>query len=261
MSVHSSHSGHHHHHHHHHSHHSHHDPARAPSYGARSVSSSSSIYSGHGDRSFSPAISPLPPPPPPNGADPQLWRWFSAVNTNHSGAISVKELQNALVNGDWSKFDLDTVKMLMNMFDVDRSGSIGFNGARLVPPHARVHQPSDRKPAEFCGLWKYIQDWQKVFKHFDRDRSGTIEGYELAEALGSFGYNLPPTILTLIEQKYASGPAPGNGPPPGISFDRFVRACVVVKALTEAFHRVDTDRDGWVQLNYEDFMKIVLSAP
>jgi hypothetical protein len=25
-------------------------------------------------------------------------------------------------------FDLDTVKMLMNIFDTDRSGSIGFNG-------------------------------------------------------------------------------------------------------------------------------------
>lgn len=34
----------------------------------------------------------------------------------------------------------------------------------------------------------------------------------------------------------ASGPvAAGYGPAPGITFDRFVRACVVVKTLTEAF--------------------------
>lgn len=51
-------------------------------------------------------------------------------------------------------------------------------------------------------MWKYISDWQNVFKHFDKDRSGTIDGYELAEALRSFGYNLAPSILTLIEQKY-----------------------------------------------------------
>jgi hypothetical protein len=25
-------------------------------------------------------------------------------------------------------FDLNTIKMLMNIFDVDRSGTIGFNG-------------------------------------------------------------------------------------------------------------------------------------
>jgi hypothetical protein len=58
--------------------------------------------------------------------------------------------------------------------------------------------------AEFSGLWKYISDWQNVFRHFDKDRSGSIDGYELAEALRSFGYNLSPSILTLIEQKYGA---------------------------------------------------------
>ena len=58
--------------------------------------------------------------------------------------------------------------------------------------------------AEFSGLWKYIHDWQGVFRHFDRDRSGSIDGVELAEALRSFGYNLPPNILTLVEQKYST---------------------------------------------------------
>lgn len=55
---------------------------------------------------------------------------------------------------------------------------------------------------EFSGLWKYIADWQGVFRHFDRDQSGSIEGRELAEALRSFGYNLSPPLLILIEQKY-----------------------------------------------------------
>jgi peflin len=154
----------------------------------------------------------------------------------------VTELQSALVNGNFTKFDLDTVKMLMNIFDTDRSGTIGFN--------------------EFQGLWRYIKDWQNVFRHFDRDQSGSIEGHELSSALASFGYKFSPPILHLIEQKYASGPAAsGYGPPPGITFDRFVRACVVVKTLTEAFQTVDTDRDGWIQINYEQFLKIVLTAP
>jgi len=154
----------------------------------------------------------------------------------------VTELQSALVNGNFTKFDLDTVKMLMNIFDTDRSGTIGFN--------------------EFQGLWRYIKDWQDVFKHFDRDHSGSIDGHELASALSSFGYKFSPAILSLIEQKYASGPtAMGYGPSPGITFDRFVRACVVVKTLTESFQAVDTDRDGWIQINYEQFLKIVLTAP
>lgn len=107
-------------------------------------------------------------------------------------------------------------------------------------------------------LHKFI-DWQGVFRHFDSDRSGSIEGRELSDALRSFGYNLSPGMLTLIEHKYgtisevlssllckcacilnllpASQPTVGYGPPPGITFDRFVRACVVVKTLTEAFQR------------------------
>ena len=118
--------------------------------------------------------------------------------------------------------------------------------------------------AEFAGLWKYISDWQGVFRHFDQDRSGSIDRHELSNALRSFGYNLTPPILMLIEQKYGKGhdawfllswrpsvkngvsdisdfaatpPSSNYGPPPGITFDRFVRACVAVKTLTEAFQR------------------------
>ncbi|OAX40041.1 EF-hand [Rhizopogon vinicolor AM-OR11-026] len=180
---------------------------------------------------------------PPAGADPQLWQWFCAVDTDRSGALSVTELQDALVNGNWTRFDLDTVKMLMNIFDTDRSGTINFN--------------------EFAGLWKYIAEWQRVFKHFDRDRSGSIEGHELAEALRSFGYNLSPPLLHTLEIRFAGAPTTSGvyGPPPGITFDRFVRACVTVKTLTETFQRADQDNDGWIQLNYEDFLKIAMNAP
>lgn len=70
----------------------------------------------------------------------------------------------------------------MILQDTDRSGTIGFN--------------------EFAGLWKYIKDWQNVFRHFDRDRSGSIDGHELHQALSQFGYNLSPQLLHLVEQKY-----------------------------------------------------------
>jgi len=111
------------------------------------------------------------------------------------------------------------------------------------------------------GLWKYVKDWQAVFIHFDKGRSGTIDGQEMAEALRNFGYRLTPGLLTLVQEKYAPRPTTKDGPPPGITFDRFMRACVVVKTLTEAFQRVDTDRDGQISISYEEFMTIVLYAP
>lgn len=73
--------------------------------------------------------------------------------------------------------------MLLNIFDVDRSGAIGFN--------------------EFQGLWQYITDWQATFKRFDHDRSGTIEARELFNALSSFGYNLSPRLVDLLQKKYS----------------------------------------------------------
>jgi len=209
-------------------------------HGYASGGSMHSTHSSHNSRYSRPGGYNHQAAPPP-GVDPTLWSYFSSVDADRSGSITVNELQQALVNGDWTRFDLDTVKMLMSIFDVDRSGTINYN--------------------EFAGLWKYIQDWQSVFRHFDRDSSGTIEGRELSEALSSFGYNLSPQLLRLIEQKYASAPSNGYGPPPGITFDRFVRACVVVKTLTEAFQRADTSRSGYVQFSYEQFMSIVLSAP
>ncbi|EMD32999.1 hypothetical protein CERSUDRAFT_57577 [Gelatoporia subvermispora B] len=192
-----------------------------------------------GPGGFAPAMSRGPPP----GADPQLWNWFTAVDTDRSGAITVHELQKALINGDWTPFDLDTVKLLMTIFDTDRSGTVGFN--------------------EFAGLWKYIKDWQNVFRHFDRDGSGSIDGRELADALRQFGYNLSPPLLSLVERKYVMSEGTGSGVAGagGITFDRFVRACVVIKQLTEAFQRLDTDRDGYIQVSYDQFMQTVLSAP
>jgi len=171
----------------------------------------------------------------------RLWTWFSSVDTDRSGAIAAGELERALINGDWTPFDLDTVKLLMTIFDTDRSGTIGFN--------------------EFSGLWKYIKDWQGVFRHFDRDASGSIDPHELQSALATFGFPLTPRLLDLVQKKYATATPGRAAGPPGISFDIFVRACVVVKQLHEAFQRLDRERRGVVQLNYEDFMTTVLLLP
>jgi len=126
----------------------------------------------------------------------------------------------------------------MGIFDTDQSGTISFT--------------------EFVGLFNYVGEWQKVFHHFDADKSGSIDGRELANALSRFGYSLTPNLLSLVEQKYASLPGTANE---GISFDRFVRACVVVKTLTESFQAMDPSRSGWITINYEQFMSTALSAP
>lgn len=110
----------------------------------------------------------------------------------------------------------------------------------------------------------------EIQRHFDADRSGSIEGTELSNALRQFGYNLSPPLLQLILAKYGESTEPHllsnlsfdvltavssslgdiqqkassvassdfQQPPMGVTFDRFVRACVVVKTLSEAFQQV-----------------------
>ena len=43
--------------------------------------------------------------------------------------------------------------------------------------------------------------------------------------------------------------------------DRFVRCCVSIKVMTDAFIKMDGDRDGWITISYEQFLDMVLSAP
>ena len=56
---------------------------------------------------------------------------------------------------------------MIGMFDRDGSNTINFD--------------------EFCSLWKYIEDWQRCFRSYDRDNSGSIDKIELRMTLTSFG--------------------------------------------------------------------------
>jgi Ca2+-binding EF-hand superfamily protein len=176
-----------------------------------------------------------PPPPqgPPPVADPQLYYWFQAIDTDHSGTLTTEELQRALINGDWKPFNIETVRLMMNMFDTDNSGTINFQ--------------------EFAGLWKYIEDWKKCFQAFDLDCSGTIDFNEMKRALHTFGYNLSDKFISLLIMKYDKY---GRR---DVTFDNFVQSCVTIKTLTDAFRRFDTDNDGYITISYEQFLELVVN--
>ncbi|KAI9017544.1 hypothetical protein BC832DRAFT_544987 [Gaertneriomyces semiglobifer] len=167
----------------------------------------------------------------PPGADPQLWNWFKAVDVDHSGHISAQELQQALINGDWSPFSLETVQLMMTLFDHDASGTIAFN--------------------EFASLWKYIEDWKRIFQQFDADRSGKIDRNELKQALSAFGYNLSDRVTDTLIRKFAKKE---------VTFDKFITMCVTVKSLSAAFQAVDQDRDGWANFNHDQFLEVVINT-
>ena len=45
--------------------------------------------------------------------DPQVQQWFNAVDSDRSGQIEAKELQKALVNGNWSNFSEEACRMMI----------------------------------------------------------------------------------------------------------------------------------------------------
>ncbi|KAF2663051.1 EF-hand [Lophiostoma macrostomum CBS 122681] len=183
-----------------------------------------------------PAIANRPPPtpaPPRDANDRQaLWQLFGAVDKDRSGNLTEAELRTALVNGDWSPFDGHTVRMMIRMFDTDRSGSINFD--------------------EFCGLWGFLSAWRGLFDRFDTDRSGTISYNEFNEALIAFGYRLSPQFVTLLYRTYDRR---GEN---AISFDLFVQACISLKRMTDVFKKYDEDRDGYITLSFEEFLTEII---
>ncbi|KAK2736291.1 hypothetical protein FQN57_000821 [Myotisia sp. PD_48] len=212
---------------------------------------------GSGSRPIHPAqnrppISPYSPqtPQPPSGPatlpasnEPRdLFPLFRAANASNSGSLSADELGSALVNGDYTSFNRDTVTMMIRMFDRDGNGRVGFD--------------------EFVALWRFLAAWRGLFDRFDEDRSGRISLQEFDNALVAFGYKLShgfvDLLFTTFDRKGYGNPTPIPGRKDGMSFDLFVQACITLKRMTDVFKRYDDDRDGYITLSFEEFLTEIL---
>ncbi|KAK2518597.1 Pef1 [Columba guinea] len=170
----------------------------------------------------------------PPGVDPEAFSWFQAVDADHSGYISVKELKQALVNSNWSTFNDETCLLMINMFDKTRTGRIDVYG--------------------FSALMRFIQQWKNLFQQYDRDQSGSISFSELQQAFSQMGYNLSPQFSQLLLSRYAQ-----RSSNPSIQLDRFIQICMQLQSTTDAFREKDTGLVGNVRLSYEDFLTMVVT--
>jgi len=213
----------------------------APPYGGYPPQSGYPPYGGppHGGP---PAPAGVFNPPKPN--DESMWAWFLAVDADRSGKITAAELHQAPQNSDGTLFDISTVEMLIKLFDSDHSGTITFH--------------------EFKGIFTYVHEWGRIYRHCDRNHSGSIDSKELHEGLTLFGFPLSQHLVDLLVRRYAPGHA-GNQT---VTLDQFMRICVVVKSLHEYFQayfqahfQPRNPRDEWIQLNYEQTLGILLNAP
>ncbi|OWF45190.1 peflin-like [Mizuhopecten yessoensis] len=170
---------------------------------------------------------------PPPGMDPQVYLWFQSVDTDRSGQITAIELQQALVNANWSHFNAETTRLMIGMFDRDFSGTINLQ--------------------EFAALWNYIQQWKGVFEQTDQNRTGSIEAHELTGAFQRMGYNVSPQFANMVVCKFDTL---GRRQ---LTLDNFIQACVMLKTLTDNFVSRDAQRQGNIRLSYEEFMCLAVA--
>ncbi|CCG81664.1 Putative uncharacterized protein [Taphrina deformans PYCC 5710] len=164
--------------------------------------------------------------------DPVLWKIFCQVDSDGSGAITQTELAHALINGDFTPFHVDTIALMIRLFDEDRNGTVSF--------------------AEFEKLWKYLLEWKALFSRFDIDHSGTISFPEFSEALSAFGYRLTTSFVQFLFRYHDKHRTKE------MSFDLFVQSCVTLKLFTDVFRKFDTDTDGVITIGFEDFLKVMI---
>ena len=193
---------------------------------------------------------PAPPPPVPNEA--LLKQYFDRVDLNSNGLISADELKSALTNGNEDyPFQLSTVKTMLDAFKwVPISNELLVNYLRI----GIFRYESEINFQQFGNIWRYVNDWQRCFRKFDKDKSGSINGQELYTALTSFGYQISSQMANLLVRRFDRK---GDGE---ILFDDFIKTCLILHGLTKEFQVKDSHQTGNIQVSYEDFLEMVLSC-
>ena len=162
-----------------------------------------------------------------------MFQWFQAVDVDRSGHINAIELQQALINGNMSKFSEEACRMMIDLFDANKSGTIDVN--------------------EFVQLFNYINQWKGVFEGFDKDRSGSIDLNEFSQALQQMQYSFSQTFVQNILTKY-------DPKTRRLTLDNFIVVCFSLKRLTDSFKRRDREMRGQAMMGYEDFVGLALGA-
>ncbi|XP_040082776.1 calpain-3 isoform X4 [Oryx dammah] len=130
-------------------------------------------------------------------------------------------------------FTLESCRSMIALMDTDGSGRLNLQ--------------------EFHHLWKKIKTWQKIFKHYDTDQSGTINSYEMRNAVNDAGFHLNNQLYDIITMRYADKYM-------NIDFDSFICCFVRLEGMFRAFNAFDKDGDGIIKLNVLEWLQLTMYA-
>ncbi|XP_055134848.1 calpain-3 isoform X3 [Symphalangus syndactylus] len=152
-------------------------------------------------------------------------------------ADELKKVLNTVVNKHKDLkthgFTLESCRSMIALMDTDGSGKLNLQ--------------------EFHHLWNKIKAWQKIFKHYDTDQSGTINSYEMRNAVNDAGFHLNNQLYDIITMRYADKHM-------NINFDSFICCFVRLEGMFRAFHAFDKDGDGIIKLNVLEWLQLTMYA-
>uniref|UniRef100_A0A3P9AKW0 Calpain-3 n=1 Tax=Esox lucius TaxID=8010 RepID=A0A3P9AKW0_ESOLU len=77
---------------------------------------------------------------------------------------------------------------------------------------------------EFRHLWNKIKQWQGIFQHYNSDQAGSINSYEMRNAVNDAGFRLNNQLYDIITMRYANEGM-------NIDFDSFISCLVRLEAM------------------------------
>lgn len=123
---------------------------------------------------------------------------------------------------------LEAARSLLFLADPERSGVVSVNG--------------------FTKIMKELTLWKDKFKTFDKDLSGDIDTFELAQAFGSIGFTLSRKVQETIFRRC-------GGKKCRLTFEDFVHSCCKIVSLYGAFSEFSDDGvKGRIHMNLEDWL-------
>ncbi|XP_055990252.1 calpain-3 isoform X3 [Sorex fumeus] len=152
-------------------------------------------------------------------------------------ADELKNVLNTVVNKHKDLktlgFTLESCRSMIALMDTDGSGRLNLQ--------------------EFHHLWNKIKAWQKIFKCYDTDHSGTINSYEMRNAVNDAGFHLNSQLYDIITMRYADKQM-------NIDFDSFICCFVRLEGMFRAFNAFDKDGDGIIKLNVLEWLQLTMYA-
>ncbi|MBN3289421.1 CAN3 protein, partial [Polypterus senegalus] len=106
---------------------------------------------------------------------------------------------------------------------------------------------------EFRHLWNKIKQWQGIFKQYDSDHTGTINSYEMRNAVNDAGFRLNNQLYDIITMRYADDKM-------NIDFDSFICCLVRLEGMFRAFQAFDKDGDGLIKLSVLEWLQLTMYA-